>query len=486
MTNSIIEKLTNNLDTRQNLIELKSLLKDTSYLKELKNSDNYDLKVFTGLLSHEDAKVRKNSAIVLGILADQQACEPLFNAYTAEQQLFVRSSYLAAMSELDYSQYTSYLTNHRNELQNNIEADEKLKHISEEINMLNKMLSKDQQMMDHVFKTPAMPVRVMLTCDKSAVDITADRLSQLRSVSELKKLTGAIIMKTAAIIELMNIRTFREMLYPLNGLKPESNENLAKAITGGNLFPLLGLLHEDSDSPFRFRLDMRDGNSARTAKELESLSKGRLINSVSDYEIEIKARKNRDGLYTAFLELHTIKDKRFAYRKNYVAASIRPEKAAIIAELTKEYMVEDGQVLDPFCGVGTMLIERNSTVAASYMYGIDIYGQAIAGGRENSDIAGMNIFYINRNYFDFESEYLFDEIITNMPVIDRENGKDAFYRMFFNKSSEILKEQGIIIMYSNENDTVKKNLRIHGGYKLIREFKGVGSDDYCVYVIGRK
>lgn len=66
--------------------------------------------------------------------------------------------------------------------------------------------------------------------------------------------------------------------------------------------------------------------------------------------------------------------------------------------LAKPYLKEDAAVLDPFCGVGTMLIERNKVLPARSLYGIDIYGQAIEGARENTELAGAEISYIQKNF----------------------------------------------------------------------------------------
>ena len=48
-----------------------------------------------------------------------------------------------------------------------------------------------------------------------------------------------------------------------------------------------------------------------------------------------------------------------------------------LAKLAQPYLKANAQVLDPFCGVGTMLIERNKLAPANPMYGIDIFGEAI-------------------------------------------------------------------------------------------------------------
>ena len=114
------------------------------------------------------------------------------------------------------------------------------------------------------------------------------------------------------------------------------------------------------------------------------------------------------------------------HRKNAVAVSIHPATAAMLVALAEPYLKENAQILDPFCGVGTMLIERDIRVLAREKYGIDIFGEAIRGARENASYAGEKINFINRDYFDFTHAYLFDEIITNMPVRERKSkGRDG-------------------------------------------------------------
>ncbi len=65
----------------------------------------------------------------------------------------------------------------------------------------------------------------------------------------------------------------------------------------------------------------------------------------------------------------------------------------MLVALAEPYLKENAQILDPFCGVGTMLIERDIRVPAREKYGIDIFGEAIRGARENASYAGENQFY---------------------------------------------------------------------------------------------
>ena len=162
-------------------------------------------------------------------------------------------------------------------------------------------------------------------------------------------------------------------------------------------------------------LDKRSAFAKALSSEIERKSKRELINTTSNYEFEIRLIENNVGTFNILVKLYTIKDRRFTYRMNVLPTSIKPVNAALTVELAKKYMKEEAQVLDPFCGVGTMLIERHKAVKANTTYGIDIYGQAIDMARENTERARQIIHYINRDFADFTHEYYFDEIITNMP-----------------------------------------------------------------------
>ena len=167
-----------------------------------------------------------------------------------------------------------------------------------------------------------------------------------------------------------------------------------------------------------------------------------------------------------------------------------PESKLAIVKLkpAKPYLKENAQILDPCCGVGTMLIERDILVPAREKYGIDIFGDAIDMARENAALAGEKINFIHRDYFDFKHDYKFDEIVTNMPVKGKKakEDMDAFYARFFEKSKSLLAEDGIIIMYSNEVGFVKKQLRLQPCYRLIQEYTIRKKDSYCLFIIGMK
>ena len=90
------------------------------------------------------------------------------------------------------------------------------------------------------------------------------------------------------------------------------------------------------------------------------------------------------------------------------------------------------------------------------------------------------------DYFDFKHDYLFDEIITNMPVRGKQSRSemDALYASFFEKSKEILAPGGVMIFYSNEEGMVKKQLRLHTEYRLIQEFVISEKRHFSLYIVG--
>ncbi len=122
------------------------------------------------------------------------------------------------------------------------------------------------------------------------------------------------------------------------------------------------------------------------------------------------------------------------------------------------------------------------------MYGIDIFGEAIDGARENTALAGKTVNFIQRDFFAFQHDYLFDEIITNMPDRGRRTREehDLFYGDFFAKAKEVLTEQGRIILYSNEKNYVKKQLRLRKEFILLQEYSMDEKGIYSLFIIGKR
>lgn len=478
--NSMIEDLCSCLsdrhEIRANLIKLKQLVKEPDALHEWRK---YHVKhpVLFAFLQDSDPKVRKNAALLLGVTEGDAAAEALYEAYRGEETLFVRSAYLTGMAGVDMSAYREELRGIYRELLEMEVPEQEQKHRSEEIHALSRVLRSMAQEGPHRFCGYEWPAQVLLTTNPAYREITA---RQIRSTHPRLAPAG-VKAENADLRELLGIRTYRELLFLLPGghhISPEP-EAIGDAFVQAQVVNMLRQMHE-GDPPFYFRLEIRMDLSEsqrsaliqKTVSQIESRSGNMLINAPDGYEVELRLTQNKDGSLYPSVKLFTIPMKRFRYRKEAVSASIHPANAALLMRLAAPYLKESAQVLDPFCGVGTMLIERDMLIPAGDMYGTDIFGEAIIKARKNTAAAGRAVNYINRDFFDFTHKYLFDEIVTNMPMRGRrtKEEQDAFYGAFFARAVSLLRPNALLVLYTNEAGFVKKQLRLHKEYRLLEEF----------------
>lgn len=483
------ECLKSGQELRQNLIALKQELKEEEAKEELLKILEGDYSILTELLSNPEPKVRKNAAMVLGRLKQRKNVLPLYEAYQRETQLFVKSDYLKALAELDYSEYKDALTKDLQKLEQYQPREEEEKHIREELTVLRKLVNAGNYRQRHKFCGYDETWELILTTGKKYQEITA---AQVKG-GEVSILKSGVRVITSHLKPVLEIPTYHEILFPLKLRKISGGpKEVAKALADSDLLKLLYKAHK-ADDAFYFRLglhsprtlEQRSTFTKKCAFALEQETTGKLKNSASDYELEIRLFENHSGQFLPLVKLYTFTEDRFYYRKHTVAASIKPQQAALLARLAKPYLKEQGQILDPFCGVGTMLIERDRLCPAKMMYGIDIFGEAIAKARENTQLAGREIYYINRDFFDFSHKYLFDEIITDMPVRGKKTKEehDQFYTAFFEKAEQTLAKHGKMILYSDEKNYIKKQLRLHKEFSLLKEYSMDEKDRYYLFII---
>lgn len=492
MIKELYDKLVCGENQRETLSKLRSLIKADEALAELKKLTGNG-EVIIALLHHEDAKTRKNAALLLGDLQLQGALEALKEAYEKETTLFVKSSYLTALSKLDIVDLLDFFKQKKAELLAKEVVEEEKKHIGEEIHELNAMITAIEGIPRHTFKGFEKPHTLLLSTNREQREVTLQEVSELPvTVQRRAKLHPlGVQVFTQDVLPFTKLRSYRELLFPIlvDETVSEQPREAAKQIINSGILAFLQECHKEAE-PFYFHLDVKSATpqteyAKKLAMALEQCSGYRLINGTKEYEAEIRLLASKEGGYAAFLKLRTIAMKRFSYRKNAISMSIHPAAAAMMMRLAKPYLKENAQILDPCCGVGTMLIERDICVPAREMYGIDIFGDAITGARENAGLAGEKINFIHRDFFDFKHDYLFDEIITNMPVKGKKTKEemDAFYEAFFKKASSLLTEDGRIIMYTNEAGFVKKQLRLQHDYRLVQEFCIRKKEQFYLYII---
>lgn len=493
MITDIFEAAKNGIDVRQNLSELRQSIKNADDKKQLVKLAGDNLECMCSFLKSEDAKTRKNAALLMGELELEEFVKPLFEAYCNEEQLFVRSSYLTALKHYDVTRYMNFFKERMETLKELKLTEENKKHISEELKALSELVVAKEGIKKHTFCGFPRAVEYVLITNRLHRNVTEEQISE----GEIIPFKGGVRVKSDDIRELNGIRTYSEVLFAIPGYRTSKMTPVeaAKALAESKLLRLIEESHNGTN-PYYFRvelksqlpLDKKSQFTKKLAAELEHLTERKLVNSTSNYEFEIRLIENKEGGLNALLKMYTIKDNRFDYYKEYIPASMKPVNAALMVALARPFMADDAQVLDPFCGVGTMLIERQKVLKANTSYGIDINAEAIEKARVNTEAAGQIIHYINRSFFQFSHEYLFDEIFTDMPFeTDNKSANEIYsvYSDFFRKAVQVLKPDGTIIMFSRNPDFAKKHAA-NNGYKIIQYIPMAEKKDVGLFIIKKQ
>lgn len=496
MIEGLLRQIEQRNQVRATLSELRALIKEPNNLKNVQGLVG-DGEMFVSCLQEDDPKVRKNAAALLGDLQLKKTAEAIYKAYEKEETLFVKSTLLNALDKTNAYPYLSELEARYKELCAVTPKENEKKHLQEELRALERILRNEGADKNHTFVGWKEKLTVILTTNPIYRELTAKELQEKHLAYRIALSPLGITAQIDDLQAVTQIRTFRELLFPLKlgqtVTQSDEPEVLGKALALSNILPLLKKTHKE-EGPFYFRLELRNGMSLeerskytkKVSYAIENASNRQLLNSTEQYEYEIRILVNKDGELRAFLKMTTLPMERFEYRKESIAASIHPSSAAMLMELAKPYLKEEAQILDPCCGVGTMLTERHKILPAREIYGIDIYGDAVEKAKINCEAAGMRVNFIHRDYFDFKHAYLFDEIIANMPVRGKKTKEeqDAFYEKFFSKSEELLVPGGTMIIYSNEAGFIKKQLRLHAKFRLKQEYIIRKKDQFALYIIG--
>ena len=328
-------------------------------------------------------------------------------------------------------------------------------------------------------------------------EVTAEQIKSHRP----KVFNAGVQARTSDLREILEVRTFKELLFVLEDKSSLEKRGetideiacmLAKQMLDSSLLTFLKERHE-GEGPFYFRIECKNKMdlkqkstfTKKLGEYLQEKSGNQLINSTSHYEVELRLVQNKTGNFNFLIKLFTLKDERFAYRKEALSSSIQPVNAALVMQLTKDYLTENAQVLDPFCGVGTMLIERNRFLPTGDMYGIDLFGKGIEAARRNTELAGLRINYINRDFFDFKHAYLFDEVISNMPrAIGQKTKTDItlLYKKFWTKIKEHIGKGSILVLYCYDREILKATIPTQF-FTIKEEFEISKKEDAYCYVI---
>ena len=505
-------------------------------------------------LTHEDAKTRKNAALVLQTIAeeygtdifgDDQVEDPaasdeaptasdlpsaevasyLYAAYKAEETMFVRSAYLEALKCFDCEPYRAELMERLTFLKEEGWAEGDLKHVREERHAIESLFEAPASEMKSEFKSLDREMGILLVIDEAVREAAQTELG-----AGARVVPGGVRLTTSSWKKVQSCRLYKEALFPVPLRKGSqiTISNMGSLVADSKLIPMVDeLLKAAGDStqtgsagenavsvgnaaenagsvvsvgenagarehPFRMEIrsssdeDRSGAALKRAAAELEEASKGRLRNSKTAYEFTLVLMAKRDGSLSPYIKLPDSTDHRFDYRKNSEATSMSAVMAAEAVQMIRPYLKDGAQVIDPFAGVGTLLIERAKAVPHGDLYATDIYGHAVIGGRENAELAGVNISYINRDFFDFKHDYPFDEVITEFPDLFNKEAeeKEEFFRNFFRSAMEVTADKAMLFLISAEDKAMHKHIRLNPELRIVSEIEFRGHEK--IYVIDKK
>jgi tRNA G10 N-methylase Trm11 len=493
----LYDNITRGDEVRQSLIFVRQMIRDESLRRKFMVLLGGDFSVLSGLLGDPDPKTRRNAALILGQTENEDVLAPIMEAWRTEKTLFVREDYLKAVEHLDYRPFLPQLRARLAEIEagegqaddHNQDGQEHSlwdnnKHLAGEASQIRRMIEHAGEKKHHTYaKTDPAP-ELLLVCNRCQVSATAEQIQK----GSVRMLKGGVFVKDGSLDELMQVRTWSEMLFPIPGARPvpAQEREAAECLHEMKVYGYLKYLHGGEEGPYRYRIELK-GKRALMEKRgsfirgltarLDMLEKGKIQNDDTDYEVELRLIERSDGTLAPMLKLFTLKDRRFAYRKASTAQSMSPVNAALVLRLARPYLKENAQVLDPFCGTGTLLIERELILPSGTCYGIDTFGEAIEKARVNTGTIG-HINYINRNFFDFTHAYAFDELITELPQegsrVEEDAGSAPFEERFLRKAAALLAEEAVVVVITRSPRTLEEAVleaRQEGqDYRLLQKY----------------
>lgn len=488
---------------KEALTSLRDALREKLPKKELsalKASLSGNAVPLTGLLSNDDTGIRKLAAAVMGELSLDIFAKSLVTAIRSEEKIYLREAYIKALSTMNYRPFIEELRDRLSLIRRSLgDAGDEARNLIDEYHAIDDLVVAEEGIELHDFKAKGQ-YEMVLAGDRTLIDVLEAKLSGIPK----KRHPGGLAVKTDRLEEVMNCRLYKELLFIVPNVKAcqDDPEKVALSMIDAGLVSFLEKMHEEK-APFYFRVELR-GEEAKAARifekkvafEIERKSGLSLINSTSHYEIELRFVKDRDGKINPLLKLFTFDDRRFSYRKETVSASMQPWQGALMLEAAKEFLTPAARVLDPFCGVGTLLFERNLVMKTPSLTGVDVFGEAIEKSKKNlrsfeqmtGEDTGRRYTFITSDFFDYESLTGFDEIITDLPFATEKRPLkeiDIIYGKFLKKADRMLKNGGVILMFTRHAEFIDRHLD-RQRYIVLKKHRLSGNDAPWLYFVAKQ
>lgn len=434
-------------------------------------------------LDSPDAKLRRNAARLMGELKCESYLEPLFSALDSEATRFVRPSILLSIGSCASTASDAALDAARKRLLKHTVAkahdETEAKHEREERDALSAALARLTPVVKHEYLGFSQPEPVELRVSERLGEALALELKEVGADSAAmpdKVFSDGVLLKASDIRPLYAARSFYEALLPVARDVRMEPEAIAHALRANVLERLVFASHTPN-APIGCRIELRlaDCDRGKTdragfIRQLASLLPKRLLNTPSDYEMEIRVEQNphRATSTAIYIKLFTVKDERYPYRVNALPASILPANAAALMRFAAPYLNEGARVLDPCCGSGTLLFERERLFGKppASLTGVDIAHKAVDMARENAVAGASKAKFIVNDLARFEADRPYDELVANLPFGNRvgsHSNNEALYKTLADKLTQWLKVDGVAVLYTMESKLLTDCVKAQGG-----------------------
>lgn len=429
-------------------------------------------------LCHESPKLRRNAARLIGAFSRSESdAELVVVRLKDEETRFVRPSLLLALGSIGGEKAEAALSAYSPAPP----ADEsEKKHYEEEVEALKLARAACMKHEKHEFAGLGREYEIELASPDRLTSQLEKELDEL-GIESFDERRASLKVKTHDYVGLFRARCFSEALFTVGTLEKLTAEAAAKAFAA--FVPGFMKNTHTGEPPYRYRIELRsdkkaEGDTTAFKKALrDALDEGGLlINSPSDYEIELRIEDSPGGA-RLYLKLFTVRDERFCYRKQSIPASMNPATAAAVLRFAEDYLTVNARVIDPCCGSGTLLIERGLLSPCDSLTGVDIAHKAIDAARMNADAAALKYGikqakFICNDILRFEVKRPYDELICNLPFGNRvgdHSSCEKLYTGLLDKLPKLLRSGGTAILYTMEFTLLKKLIRERSCLELVSQ-----------------
>ena len=126
-------------------------------------------------------------------------------------------------------------------------------------------------------------------------------------------------------------------------------------------------------------------------------------------------------------------------------------------------------VLDPCCGSGTLLLERERLGRCGLLTGVDLSAAALDAARENA--GSVRVQLIRKDFCNFVPKARYDEVYANLPFgirVGSHDDNERLYRALIQKLKTLLTPDGVAGLYSTEHRLLCQLLSREPGLRLCR------------------